>query len=226
MENKDKRSLILLLALADGCLHYIKNRGIIYGGITIDHGVEQADYQAWKAKILSEVSDRNVVVRQGHRGKSVQVSLCMKRIRAWRKFTYPNGKKSIPKILKFVRHIEMALAVMLMDDGYVQQGGKTKGAKFRLFLCDQTDNDLQLIIKWFEEHFKVTPGINYQCNNKTNMTYPYLKFNADDSLKIWAIIRDFVLTFRSMKKKFVRIENSYQFDILQRTTEQMKALKI
>ena len=75
MFNKDKRSLILLLALGDGCLHYIKNNGTIYGGLTIDHGIDQADYQKWKAQMLSEITGRDVKVRTGHKGKSIQVSV-------------------------------------------------------------------------------------------------------------------------------------------------------
>lgn len=218
MENKDKRSLILLLALADGCLHYIKSNGKLYGGITIDHGIEQADYQKWKAELLSKIANKDVVVRSGHKGGSVQVSLCMKRIRAWRKFTYPNGKKSIPKLLKFIRHIELALSVMIMDDGYVEINGNKNGAKFRLFLCDQTNEELQLIIKWFQDNFKVLPTIKYQNNNKTKKIYPYLKLNSEDTLIIWKIIRDFVLTFKSMRHKFRNVEKSYQFKISQRMT--------
>jgi hypothetical protein len=219
MLNRDKRSLILLLALGDGCLHYIKNNGSIYGGITISHGMKQADYQSWKAKLLSTIARKNVVVRPANKGTAVQVSLCMKRLRAWRKFTYPNNKKSIPKMLKFITHPELAMTVMFMDDGYVEVSNKVNqnGAKFRLFLCDQSINDLKLTIDWFKVNFNVDAVIKYQKQ------YPYLKFTAKDSLKMWEIMRPFTLTFKSMQYKFRFIEASYQFKFVQRAADNKKS---
>jgi hypothetical protein len=217
MLNKDKRSLLLALSIGDGCLHYIRNNGKIYGGLTIDHGIEQSDYQSWKAKLLSDIMNKPVNMRTGHNGQSVQVSICMKRIRAWRKFCYPNNKKDISKILPFIRHPEFTLAVWLMDDGYVETNGNRKGGRFRLFVCDQKEESLNKMILWFQKEFDVTPIIKFQKTN--NKQYPFLKFNQVDSLKLWKPMRDFVLQFRSMKKKFRYIENTYQFQLAQRTPE-------
>jgi hypothetical protein len=58
MLNKDKRSFVLSLILGDGCLHYIRSNGRLYGGITINHGNQQADYNAWKAKLLSNIFNK------------------------------------------------------------------------------------------------------------------------------------------------------------------------
>lgn len=208
MINKDKRSLLLSLILGDGCLHYIRNHGNLYGGLTIDHGLEQADYQSWKAKLLSDIFNKDVKVRTGHRGRSVQVSVSMKRFRAWRKFTYPNGKKSIPKILKFIRHPEFALAVWLMDDGYVEpsiHNDKVYGAAFRIFCCDQSPEELEFIMKWLKDNFDVDSKVRFQKTR--GKMYPFIKINAKDSLKIWKKIREFVLQFKSMKKKFRHAES-------------------
>lgn len=211
MLNKDKRSLCLLLAIGDGCLHYVKNKSGVYGAITIDHGLEQADYQAWKAKLLSQIFDKEVKVRTGHNGKSVQVSVCAKRLRAWRKFCYPNGKKDRSKILRFVRHPEMALAVWLMDDGYSQEGRST----LRIFTCSSNTEQHEYILKWFQINFNVTPRILFQKNSKTKKTYPFIKFDSNDSMIIWTKVRSFILTFKSMKHKFRSIESSYQLKCLQ-----------
>ncbi len=221
MFNKDKRSLALLLVLGDGCLHYIKNNGKIYGGLTIDHGIDQADYQSWKAKLLSEIFNRDVRMRTGHKGKSVQVSICMKRLRAWRKFTYPNNKKSIPRLLKFIRHPELALAVWLMDDGYIESSlHKLKngsvvnyGAAIRIFSCDQNDQELLEIRKWLKDNFDIESKIRFQ--KKKNIKYPFIKINQSDSLKIWDKLRTFILQFKSMKYKFRYIEQIYQSKFLQ-----------
>lgn len=220
MFNKDKRSLVLLLALADGCLHYTSNK--VSGSITIDHGIAQADYQKWKAELLSYVFDREVKVRTGHNGGSVQVSVSAKRLKAWRKFCYPNNKKSIPKILKFMRHPELALAVMFGDDGYVEPSLSDNkqniyGASLRLFFCDQSEQELKFIQEWFNTNFNVETKVKFMKNNKKKKTYPYLAWTQKDSLVLWKIVRDFLLKFKSMQHKFRYIEHIYQVRILQRT---------
>ena len=193
-----------------------------YGSITIDHGVGQADYQSWKAKLIGDILGRSVKVRTGHKGKSVQIAASWKRFKAWRKFCYPNGKKSIPRILKYITHIELALGVLLMDDGYVESSistlkdgtKKNYGARFRIFLCDQNEDQLGEIKKWFLNNFGIKLKTKYMKRKDKN--YPFLKMTQEDSLKVWKVIRDFVLQFDSMKYKFRYIEQIYQHKLTQR----------
>jgi hypothetical protein len=220
MLNRDKRSLVLSLVLGDGCLHYIKNRGKLYGGLTIDHGLEQADYQSWKAKLLSDIFQRDVKMRNGHKGKSVQVSVCEKRLRAWRKFCYPNDRKSVPKILKFITNPYFAIAVWLMDDGYVEPSfsklkngdKKNYGARFRIFTNSQTLEEVEEIKKWFTD-LGLEPKIKLHSDNGKQV--PIIKFTQKDSLIIWEKIREFVLTFKSMQYKFRYIEDIYKLKLSQ-----------
>lgn len=209
------------MVLGDGCLHYIKNNGNVYGGLTIDHGLEQSDYQSWKAKLLSDMFDRDVKMRTGHKGKSVQVSLCTKRFRAWRKFCYPSNKKDIAKILPFINNPEFAIAIWLMDDGYVEASLNPKypthlSAGFRLFTCDQSEETQTYIINWFKDKFNVECKVRQSFKRSTNKHYPFLKFKQQDSLVIWEKIREFVLQFKSMRHKFRYIEQVYQNKIIQR----------
>lgn len=224
MLNKDKRSLVLSLILGDGCLHYIKNSGKIFGGLTIAHAPKQGDYLSWKAKLLSDIFNRKVVVRGQADRDILQISVCVKRLRSWRKFCYPKNKKSIPKILKFIKHPEMALAIWLMDDGYVENSisklandsKKNYGARFRIFTCDQSEQEHSEMIKWFKDTFSVEAKVKQQRNNKKDKSYPFLKFGQADSLILWEKIREFVLQFKSMQHKFRYIEQIYQSRISQR----------
>lgn len=223
MINKDKRSLLLSFVIADGCLHYIKNGGKLYGGITIGHGPKQIDYLSWKSAFISQVIGRELKVRGQRDRDLMQISFCMKRMRSWRKFCYPGNRKSIPKILKFIEHPEFALMIMLMDDGYVETSGARNGAKFRLYFCDQTSEELELIRKWFVEKFDTSPTVKFQKNSHRNKTYPYLKFTQDETLKMWALIREKVLTIESMKYKFRYVENTYRLKSLQPPATQKKS---
>lgn len=220
MKNKDKRSLLLSMILGDGCLHYTSNK--VSGAITVDHGIEQADYVTWKANLVSQITQRNVKTRQGHKGKSMQFSVCFKKFKAWRKFCYPNGKKSLNKILPFIKHPEFAFAIWLMDDGYVEPSiyeDKTTHARFRIFTESQPIEDHENFIGWFNKHLNITPKIHFYNCKKRKKKLPFLKFNQADSLLIWEKIRDMVLQFDSMKYKFRHIEEVYQSKILQRTPD-------
>jgi hypothetical protein len=220
MTNKEKRSILLSMVLGDGCLHNTSNNNS--GSLTVNHGINQSDYVTWKAKIIENVTNRQISLRNGHKGKSIQFSVTFKKFKAWRKFCYPNGKKSIERILPFIKHPEFALAIWLMDDGYVEPsfsklatGEKVNyGARFRIFTCDQPIKDQEYIIEWFKKHLNVIPTIKYQ--NKNGTLYPFLKFSQNDSLFIWEKIRDVVLNIKSMQYKFRHIENIYQKKLLQR----------
>lgn len=220
MKNRDKRSLIFAMVLGDGCIHYTSNKTSC--ALTLNHGIAQADYQAWKAQLLSQIFNRNVKVRPGHNNKSVQVSICANVFKAWRKFCYPNGKKQLPNILRYITHPEMALAIWLMDDGYVEPSldkkypGKCYGAVFRIFTCDQSMENQELIIKWFQETFDVTLKVAMQ--KKGDTYYPFLKFNTPDSLKLWEKVRPFILQFNSMKHKFRYMEQRYQYKSITAST--------
>jgi hypothetical protein len=222
MTRKDKRSLLLSLVLGDGCLHYIKNNGKVYGGLTIDHGIAQSDYQKWKAQLVSSILGRDVKVRTGHRGKSIQISASWKRFKAWRKFCYPNGRKSMPRILRFIQHPEFAIGVLLMDDGYCEPGlHKNKegkkilySARLRIFVCSQTQEEVDEIILFFKNTLNITFKKYMAKDRKTS--YPYLKLDSEQSLVLWSKIRDFVLQHKSMQYKFRYIEQIYQRKLMQR----------
>lgn len=226
MNRKDKRSMCLMLLLGDGNLHnWTDKKGKSYCRLTIDHGISQSDYQIWKANLLSFIFGKKVVTRSGHKGKSIQVSTTVRRLKAWKKFTYPNNKKDLARILPFITNPEMAMAVWLMDDGYVEssisknaRGEKVNyGARFRLFTCDQTMETQEYIVSWLNQHFDINVKITSCFSKKQNKSYPFIKFNGQDSLIIWEKIRSFVLQFDSMKYKFRYIEQIFQKRLSQRT---------
>lgn len=217
--NKEKRSITLAMILGDGCLHLTSNK--CSGAITIDHGLDQVDYLTWKANLLSGIFSRNVRSRYGHRGKSVQISVADRRMRSWRKFCYPNNKKSLIKILKLIHtNIDMAMAIWLMDDGYVQSSitkNKNYSAALRLFTCSEPQVGQEFIVKWLNDKFKVSPKIATMFDKRKQKTYFFLKLKTNDSLLIWERIREIVLQFESMQYKFRFLEEIYQKRLSQRT---------
>lgn len=224
MERKEKRDIILSMCLGDGCLAYTSNR--ISASLTIGHCLAQADYLQLKANFLEMAFDKKVNVRQMNSSKGMQLSLCKKRFKSWRKFIYKNGKKDLSLILPFIINTQRALSFWLMDDGYAEPSFDTNkagekvfySACLRLFTCDQSLETHEYMKDWFYKNFSVTPKVLYNKSTKRNKTYPFLKFNASDSLKIWEQIRDFVMITDSMKHKFRHMEQYYQKKLSQRTT--------
>jgi hypothetical protein len=207
--------------LGDGNLHVDRKN---YARLTIDHGITQSDYQSWKAKLLSDIFERDVKCRNGHKGKSIQVQVADVRMRSWYKIWYLDRKKNLSSLFPFIRHNELATAVWLMDDGYAEPSisklatgeKKNYGARLRIFTCDQSKETQIKIQEWFKSVWDVTAKIKHTTRKKDNKTYPFIKFGQEDSLKIWEKIREFVLQFKSMQYKFRYMEQIYQSKLLKR----------
>lgn len=224
INRKEKRDIVLSMCLGGGCLAYTSNRRS--ASLTIAHGLAQVDYLNLKRDYLAHVWQRDVKVRDHGRGKTMQISVCVKRFKAWRKFIYKNGKKDIALILPFLINNERALAFWFMDDGYCEVSTHKKndgtksfyGGGLRLFACDQSFKTHDFIIDWFYKKFDVSPVVKIQNDATDKKTYPFLKFNQSDSLKMWEKIRQFVLSIDSMKHKFRYMEQTYQKKLSQRVT--------
>ena len=214
--------MVLSLCIGDGCLHYINRKGRQYGGFTVSHCVAQKDYLEWKAQLLSQITGRAVRVRNcnkpNKKHEAYQLSVCMKRFRSWRKFLYPNGKKDVTKILKYIDNPYFCMAVWLMDDGYVEPSiskladgsKKLYGARFRIFSCETPVENQKILIDWIEDKTGCKAKVKFMKRHYKEQDDPFLKFNQTDSLKLWGEIREFVLQFDSMKYKFRHIEEIYQ----------------
>lgn len=214
MNNREKRNLALACVIGDGCLHKAGSSS----ALTIEHGISQLDYITWKAKLLGEAFDRTINVRLSRGGKAAQISVCSVRLRSWRKFIYKDNVKTTSRILRFITDPIFATAIWLMDDGYVESSISTLatgekvnyGARFRIFTCNEPDDQQQKIIQWFTKSLDITPVLKKTYVKKKKVTYPFLKINGEDSLKLWSKIREVILQFESMKYKFRYIEQIYQ----------------
>lgn len=229
MERKDVRSLILSLVLGDGCLSLtsLSKTGKRYGILAIQHGEKQRDYLEWKVDLVNNLLKKKIKPGKHKRGPTLWTT--DRRLKAWRKFIYSDGKKDINKILPFIKHPEFALAVWLMDDGYVEPSidkkyNKLYSASLRVFTCATPVSDQEEIILWFYDHFGVTPRIKFQKRGNKGYApqgddHLFLKLTVEDSMQIWGKVRDFVLQFDSMKHKFRYIEALYQVRVIKCTAK-------
>lgn len=241
--NKDKRSLILSLALGDGCISYgggYKNGHYSSGKLSMKHGHKQKDYLEWKTKLLSTALDININI---HPAKSYvkaldkeydqyQMSFTYRRMKPWKKIFYKNNIKDIPKMLKFIRHTAFAAAVWMMDDGTSTKNKKPNGTEvftgLVLYICDQPKESCLEIVEWWKLHFNVNPKLIWQKQTYKGVIkeFPKLHFNNQDSLIIWNYIRTYVQEIPSMVHKFRHLEARYnRSDLLQPQALDIKLVK-
>lgn len=232
MLNKEKRDLIISMTIGDGCLHELKRtykgKTTVYAAFTCDHGLKQKDWVELKGYLMSKIFRRAIKIRSGHKGQSVQFSVCAKKLRVYRKRFYPNGKKSIRRLLEWSRNPEQLIAFWLMDDGYCcpsmgkLASGEKKlyGAHFRIFINAASDEDVEFAKEWCKEKLGCSAKVKHIFRKATGNHEPYLVFDQRSSLLLWEKIRGFVLNLSSMRYKFRHIEDFYQRKLLQRTPTQ------
>lgn len=206
MTRRDKRSLILCLVLGDGSLFSDKR----HSRITISHCDAQADLLSWKAALVGNITGRYPKMRIGGTSKysqsrGLQFSLHWKRIRAWHKRFYPNRKKDRLKMLPFIHHPELAIAIWLCDDG-----SSDKDGRLRLHTNAMSQEDNTTLSEWIFKHLGVRPKVLSQWSSLRKRSYAYLQFNVTDTVVLYTKVRDFLLQFDSMKNKFQRTERRFQ----------------
>lgn len=226
--NRTKRSLVLSMILGDGCLHWSDNYNSQTGYLHIKHSLDQEDYLLWKLKLLSETLDKfdipfyeceSFVKATNKSYKQKRLQLGMRRFRSWYKLFYPN-KKDIAKMLDYITDPVLASALWLGDDGSVSTGRLRSRDKTSLriasglviYTCDQDEQKLERCKLWFKRFLNVDVNIKFhECLYKgEKKRYPILRFNAQESLKLWEQVRHILLEIPSMKIKFKLIEERYQ----------------
>lgn len=195
MQNKDKRSILFCFLLGDGRLS-------TQGKLTIAHNVKDNDYVAWKTNILSKIAEKEINIRRFD--DHLTFSFNWNRLHAWRKFCYKDGRKCLDRILKYIEHPWMAIAIWLADDGWVDNEGR-----IHIKSKDIID-DMGVFISWWRLN-----GIELKY-----LKYPneyIFKLNRVDSAIVWSNVRETLLEIRSMRNKFSLLEKRYQTKLLQDT---------
>lgn len=148
--NKEKRAILLGLAIGDGNIYCNKKRA----GITIRHCDTQLDYLKYKVSILEDIYKTPIKIIRVQNGNQISKGDC-KHFRIYRKWLYPNGIKTISRVLKFLTI--QSIALWYMDDGSLT-AKKRKGKihSYELTLNTYVDKEEnQKIIDWFLSNYNI-----------------------------------------------------------------------
>jgi hypothetical protein len=179
----------------------------------VDHCPEQLDYLNHIADILRKEYNKHVSVYYRSKRNIHCLYLHEMLFSEWRTKYYPNGKKSIIKILDDVTDPTTALAYWLMDDGCIHYSTKNTtylSPRILIATCSESEATLNVVIDWFKINFNINPYITKQRSNKRNKEWFLLKFTVGDSYKLWMHVRHKIIHIPSMKHKFRVVESEFR----------------
>lgn len=209
---KEEKDLLISLILGDGSIY---KTGTSYE-IFIGHGEKQKDYLKWKINLLNQAKIFNnpVIVRSKlitlkEYNKSYLQYYARKVSKELKEIydIYFSENKRLSTILSHF-HSDRGLALWFMDDGSVfkrkkkHKDGTLYYLKPTLKLCTHCfskEENLE-IISWFRRRYLIDAKL--VSETKRNKKYYYIRFNANDSKKIFDLIKLYIDQVDSMKEKF------------------------
>lgn len=187
--------------LGDGGL--AMNSGKCNARLRIGNSVKNKDYIEMKRNVIKELHGREIkkVWNAGYKPDwylRVQ-TLCDPKITSLRRKTWKNGKRIVTNGL-----LDMlgagGLAIWLQDDASVNKGVTS------IFTYRYGKAGNAIIKRWFKKKYGICPSIFIE-KKKDGRSFYYLQFGVEDSLKIYIMIRDYIVP--SMRYKFVSLEEKF-----------------
>lgn len=208
-----KRSFLIGCLLGDA---YSRIRGKNkHAEFVVSHGNVQEDLVRWKAKqvvhILNLFNEPKVYPNAHKMAFSITKGKRLRVIHDW----FHRGKiKVISEKIRFLDH-PVGLAMLLCDDGSVLMRKKKHkdGIKYYLKPCltiathGFSDDCVGKLINHLDVKFGIKSYINYErrIRNGVRKIYPRLRLNANESEKLWNLVKPHMPAIESMRVKFCGI---------------------
>lgn len=211
MFKRKEKDLLISLILGDGSILKYNNSYNIY----IGHGESQKDYLQWKTNLINNMFEYNLKIKSKlvHLKETNKnylqyfITKTSKDFKELYDIYYNNDNKKLTYILKNIKS-DRSLAIWFMDDGSVFKR-KRKHKDLSIYYdrptlklcthCFTKDENIE-IIDWFKRRYLINAKLVSEC--KRNKTYYYIRFNSNESLKIFNIIKPYIEEIPSMKYKF------------------------
>jgi len=216
--NRANRGIISAMVLGDG--------NLTGNTLSLAHSVAQLDYLEWKVNLVSKLINFGPVPKIKEKKYvfpnkiyfGYRADLRCKYFKYFRRWAYPNNRKSPIKILRFIR-TPLDLAIWFMDDGSVNKAKKKHKDGSVYFLRPTvtlathsfTEDEANLILRHFKDMFNISGYINWERKRSrpNNPKYPRLWFNGEESEKLWRLIKPYMPSIKSMYMKFGFIHQWY-----------------
>lgn len=176
--NKEKRAIILGIAVGDGC---INNRNTL----VVRHSLKQKEYFEYKKSIIEQIYHCKLKTTFVQNGIQFQKT-DSKHLRIYRKWLYKNNIKTISSVLKFLTL--QSVAFWYMDDGSLtakKREGKIHGYELTLNTYESKEEN-QKIIDWFKNSFNIQFT---QCKGKGKYR---LRMGTKEAKKFCSLILPYI----------------------------------
>lgn len=187
-----QKSLIIGTILGDGNLENRK----LNASLRIDHGENQKEYLFWKYDLLRNIATKEpVIIEEAHKQTGKVYVRWHFRTKAlpelnfyWNLF-YPTRKKIVPVSIAKYLNAPLALAVWIMDDGYLRNDCNA----FR-FNTDGFSYKEQFIL---QDCLKGNFGIDSKLHKKGSYWNIYIPMN--EMMRLRAIVAPYLVPSMSYK---------------------------
>ena len=189
--------------MGDGNL-FVSNKGVVNARFRIGNCLKNEDYIKMKSEVIKELelSKLKKIWNNGFKPSFywTNTSLTSTYFTTLYNKTYIKGERVIDEdILNMMG--DAGLAVWFQDDGSCNKG------VFHLYTCRYKKEGNLKIKRWFEKKYDISPSI-FIMKKKDGRKFYYLEFRVKNSLKIYSIIRDYIVP--SMRYKFVSLEGRFR----------------
>lgn len=223
LKNKEK-DLLTSLIIGDGSIS--KDKKYNSYCLLVGHCEKQKDYCEWKMNLLnnSHIFSNDLKMHTRLTGKDKRyIQYFFNKRDFLLKYMYDrciiDNKKNITNMLHLINS-NRSVAIWFMDDGSVEKGrskqkdGTFKMTKPSLKLCTHSFTYEEHIImqKWFKCKFNIDCKIKTEVkrNRKNTPIYYYLKFNVENTYKIYSLfLKEYCICCDSMKDKFKYLIDYY-----------------
>jgi len=199
MTRKEK-SLILAMALGDGCVKINTKNGKPSSGVFhINHSTKQRAYIEWKHNKFQEILGKNIKLTdryvKGGNGKYYDIitfAVVDSYFKILRRFLYKGGEKRIG-VNSLKRLDELGLAILYLDDGSLlhrkTKSGKMSGIAVRLHIS-MYEHEINPIIKFFKDNWDIEFGAYREhAIKKVYLLYA----NTENAIKFLNIVKKPIL---------------------------------
>lgn len=213
MNTKLQKEIIIACVLGDGSLALAYPHGSASASLRFTHSPKQYDYLDWKINLLESlpiIKGKKFIVKdiitnfndKSFKQRKASLSYT-KYFRIVHKWLYKNNEKSIKTVLKYIKS-PISLAIWFMDDGGIlrkkkkHKNGDVYYLKPTMKLCTHSfgyDENI-LIQEYLKKQFNIESKI------LKDKSYYYLWFNVVESIKIWSIIKPYIMQLKSMQEKY------------------------
>lgn len=205
--NKKNKSILLALAIGDGCISKKNDNRCNYTqySITFKHSIKQYEYLQYKANIVNSIfggkqNEVRYINNNGYDGCIYSKS--NSDLKYIYNILYPKGKKQLTE--KVLNNLTPeGIAIWYMDDGSLypqKQNGKIKAFQMVISTCCDTKEETQIIIDYFVKKW----GVKFHI--KRNKGKYSITCNTKEIRKFIPIVSPYVKKIECMKYKIDRIK--------------------